>query len=308
MGFRPDQQQVLFYRGSQKTINWLLRYKSTNFLQWVLKRRVILVRSKASLLQQPASHSTGNLTPACIWVFWELLGWGGRDRSMAMLSSTTTRRYQPQQAQSTLIWKRSQLAPNMAVRTGIQTHLMNVTVSLLATAPENWSVQPSPSLVKFLSPSEAERAPGCPFLDLLTLVLWGITHTFHTSWNTLTEQIQPRFAEVQETAQQAWDIPRHLLTPFPSRYCGSGTWGPQPSISDVDTTSHCLVTLALTLARAENLFAHLTPAEPCTDALSWYYTILLREQAACLLFNSGESFPFVPILLSKEGKERKEMP
>lgn len=100
---------------------------------------------------------------------------------MAMLSSTTTRRYQ---ALSTPSWQRSQLAPNMVVITGIQTHFMNVTISLLLTAPENWSIQPSPSSVKFPSPSEAERAPGCPFLNLLTPVLWGITHTFRTSWNT----------------------------------------------------------------------------------------------------------------------------
>lgn len=132
-----------------------------------------------------------------------------------------------------------------------------------------------------------------------------------------TYQTQWRFVEVQETAQQAWDVPGHL-TPFPSRHCAFGTKQLQPSISDVNTTSHCLATLALTLAHAEDLFAHLTSAEPDTDALSWYYTVLpessqcltavVPSPAARLLFNSGESFPFVPILLSKEEKESKKMP
>lgn len=65
----------------------------------------------------------------------------------------------------------------------------------------------------------------------------------------------------------------------------------------MDTTSHCLVTLALKLAHAEDLFAHLTPAEPDIDTLSWYYTVppessprltaMVPSAAARLLFNSG---------------------
>lgn len=163
--------------------------------------------------------------------------------------------------------------------TGIQTHFMNVTTSLLVTAPEDWSVQPTPSWVNIPPPSEAGKVPGWPFLDLFTLVLWGITHSFQTPEAQTTDQTQSRFVEVQETAQKAWNVPGHL-TPFSSRHCGSGTRGFQPSTSDVDTTSHCLVTLALTLACAEDLLAHLTPAEPDIDALSWYDTALPWEQPA----------------------------
>ena len=105
-------------------------------------------------------------------------------------------------------------------------------------------------------------------------------HFSHLLKHRHADQTQARFTEVQATAQHAWDAPGHPLAPLLSRHCGSGTWGPQSSTCDVDTTSHCLVMMGLTLGRAEDLSAHFTPAEPSIDALSWYDPILPREQPA----------------------------
>lgn len=74
----------------------------------------------------------------------------------------------------------------------------------------------------------------------------------HADWT------QERFVEVHATTQLAWDAPAHPFTPLPSKHCVSGTRGLKSSTRDVDTTSHCLVTIGLTSSCAEDLSAHFT--------------------------------------------------
>lgn len=101
----------------------------------------------------------------------------------------------------------------------------------------------------------------------------------HVLKHRRTVQAQLRFAEVHKQPNKP-GMYQDISPPSHPGTCGSGTQGTQPSISHVDTTSHCLVILALTLARAEDLSAHLTPEEPDIDALSWYYKVLPQEQPA----------------------------
>lgn len=142
-------------------------------------------------------------------------------------------------------------------------------------------------------------------------------HFSHLLKHRHADQTQASFAEVQATAQHDWAAPGRPLAPLLSRHCGSGTWGPQSSTCDVDTTSHCLVTMDLTLSHAEDLSARFSPIELGIHALSWHYPILPQEQPApfshgalgcctpALQLRGGESSPFVPTPLSKEEKGKK---
>lgn len=104
----------------------------------------------------------------------------------------------------------------MAVITGSQTHFSNVTTSLLVTAPENWSVQPTPSLVNVHQARLEEPQDALSWICLL----WCFEELLTVCTCPETQTYCPGSAAVcwgPQTAQQAWDVPGHL-TPFPSRH------------------------------------------------------------------------------------------